>query len=81
MKINIIQSEKTICSNEHSIHKYFGWPSVSRLQDGSLAMVASGFRLSHICPFGKVVMCRSYDEGKSWSVIWLAIFSKLLILF
>ena len=67
MKINIIQSEKTICSNEHSIHKYFGWPSVSRLQDGSLAMVASGFRLSHICPFGKVVMCRSYDEGKSWS--------------
>ena len=67
MKIIIKEDVKTICSNKHGVHKYFGWPSVARLQDGSLAMVASGFRLSHICPFGKLVMCRSYDEGKSWS--------------
>jgi len=67
MKIIIKEDIKTICSNEHGIHKYFAWPSVARLQDGSLAMVASGFRLSHVCPFGKVVMCRSYDEGKTWT--------------
>lgn len=67
MKIKIIDSLKTICSNETGMHKYFGWPSVARLQDGSLAMVASGFRLSHICPFGKLIMCRSYDEGKTWT--------------
>jgi hypothetical protein len=30
-------------------------------------MVASGFRLAHVCPFGKVILCRSYDEGKTWS--------------
>lgn len=67
MKIIIKEDLKTICSNEHGMHKYFAWPSVARLQDNSLAMVASGFRLSHICPFGKVVMCRSYDEGKTWT--------------
>lgn len=67
MKIVIKEAAKTICSNENSIHKYFGWPSVARLQDNSLAMVASGFRLSHICPFGKLIMSKSFDEGKTWS--------------
>lgn len=66
MKIRIVEEVKTICSNPYGIHNYFGWPSVARLGDGSLATVASGFRLAHICPFGKVVMVRSYDEGKSW---------------
>ena len=67
MKIITVKPLSTICANPNGIHKYFAWPSVARLQDGSLAMVASGFRLSHICPFGKVVMCRSYDEGESWT--------------
>ena len=67
MKIIIKEDAKTICSNENGMHKYFGWPSVTRLKDNSLAMVASGFRLSHICPFGKLIMCRSYNEGKSWT--------------
>lgn len=67
MKINITSDVRTICSNPHGIHNYFGWPSIARLQDGSLATVASGFRLSHICPFGKVILSRSYDEGKSWT--------------
>ena len=30
-------------------------------------MVASGFRRRHVCPFGKVVMCQSDDEGKTWT--------------
>ena len=67
MKINIVDGPKVICSNPNSIHNYFGWPSVARLQDGSLMTVASGLRVAHICPFGKVVATRSYDEGKTWS--------------
>ena len=67
MKINIIKEASVICSNPNGIHNYFGWPSVARLQDGSLMTVASGFRIAHICPFGKVVACRSYDEGETWS--------------
>ena len=67
MKIIIKEPLKTICSNENSMHRYFGWPSVARLQDGSLLAASSGFRLSHICPFGKVAAVRSYDEGKTWT--------------
>lgn len=66
MKIEVL-STKTICSNEDSIHNYFGWPTVARLKDGRLAMVASGFRLGHVCPFGKCVICFSEDEGQTWS--------------
>lgn len=67
MRINVL-SKKIICSNENSIHGYFGWPSIARLHDGRLAMVASGFRMMHICPFGKAVISYSDDEGKTWSL-------------
>ncbi len=67
MKINIIEAQKIICSNPNGINNYFGWPSVCRLQDGSLMAVASGFRKAHICPFGKLVAIRSYDNGASWT--------------
>ncbi len=30
-------------------------------------MTASGFRLKHICPFGKAIICYSRDEGRTWS--------------
>jgi hypothetical protein len=66
MKINVFE-ERIICSNPNSINNYFAWPSVARLRDGRLAMVASGFRWRHVCPFGKVIICFSEDEGKSWS--------------
>lgn len=45
----------------------FNWPSISRLGDGRLIVVCSGFRLGHICPFGKAVAMYSSDEGESWS--------------
>jgi hypothetical protein len=63
----IVRETKVICANpDNPYHGYFAWPSVARLHDGKLAMVASGFRMRHICPFGKVVMCLSEDEGKTW---------------
>jgi len=46
---------------------YQGWGSVARDEEGTLYTVASGFRLSHICPFGKTVMYISKNEGKTWS--------------
>ena len=67
MNIQVFE-KKVICSNPDSqLHGYFAWPSVARLQDGRLMMVASGFRLKHICPFGKVVACFSEDEGETWT--------------
>ena len=58
---------QVICSNPHSVFRYFAWPSVERLHDGTLAAVCSGFRLGHVCPFGKVVICYSRDEGQTWT--------------
>lgn len=46
---------------------YFGWPSVTRLDDGSLVAASSGLRSQHICPWGKTVLHFSSDEGKTWS--------------
>jgi len=50
-----------------SIFGYQGWPSVARDEKGTLYVVASGFRVSHICPFGKTVLYMSKNEGKTWS--------------
>lgn len=57
----------TVMENPLSRHCYFGWPTVERLQDGRLAVAASGYRIRHICPFGKTVLSFSQDEGRSFS--------------
>ena len=62
-----IEGPKTIIDNPNSIFGYFAWPSVARLSDGTLAAVCSGFRLRHICPFGKAVISYSRDDGESWT--------------
>ena len=46
---------------------YNGWPTVIRKRGGDLLLVYSGGRESHVCPFGRVELMRSHDEGKSWS--------------
>ena len=61
------QPARIVCNNPDSVFGYFGWPSVARLPDGTLAVAASGFRLRHVCPFGKGVICYSRDEGRPWA--------------
>lgn len=67
MKTIFASNPQRICDNPSSPFAYFGWPSVTRLPDGTLAMVASGFRLKHVCPFGKGIICYSKDEGRHWT--------------
>jgi len=67
MKIIKLGEPKVIMDNPHSRHNYFGWPTVTRLQNGKIAVVASGFRLRHVCPFGKTVISYSEDEGESYT--------------
>lgn len=43
------------------------WPSVAKCRDGSLVVVFSGDREAHICPWGKVQMVKSSDNGETWS--------------
>ncbi len=65
--MKILQTPVTICENPLSHFAYFAWPTVGRLPDGSLAFVSSGFRLRHVCPFGKTVIGYSTDDGKTWT--------------
>ena len=68
MKINIIEKQRAIMSNPDSKHNFFGWPTIERLKDGQIVVGASGYRLSHICPFGKACVSFSKDNGKTYTM-------------
>lgn len=59
---------KVIMSNQGSRHNYFGWPTAARLQNGKIAVAASGFRRRHVCPFGKAVISYSDDDGETYTL-------------
>lgn len=57
--------EMRIISQEPSL--YHGWPTVARRNNGQLLLVYSGGREGHVCPFGRVELMTSDDEGRTWS--------------
>lgn len=61
------ETERYIIYRRTDMYGYQGWPSVARMDDGTLAVSFSGFRMQHVCPFGKTVMNISPDDGKTWS--------------
>lgn len=46
---------------------YHGWPTLARTRSGRLLLAWSGGRESHVCPFGRVDLMTSDDDGASWS--------------
>ena len=65
--IEVLEAARTILENPEGPGNYFGWPSIARLQNGKLAVVCSGFRRGHICPFGQAVMMTSIDGGLTYT--------------
>jgi len=59
----IVDEVRTISHGD----SYGGWPSITRRGNGQLVIVWSGGRESHVCPFGRVDMMRSDDDGLTWS--------------
>lgn len=51
----------------HQAHLYHGWPTLTRRRSGQLLLVCSGGREAHVCPFGRVELMRSDDDGRTWS--------------
>ncbi len=47
--------------------RYCGWPSVCDIGGGEIAVVFSGDRSGHVCPWGKVRMVSTKDGGETWS--------------
>jgi len=56
-----------VCRTSGEQFGYFGWPTVARMDDGTLVVASSGLRQQHICPFGKTVLNVSRDNGHTWS--------------
>jgi sialidase-1 len=46
---------------------YHGWPTLARRRNGQLLLVYSGGREAHVCPFGRVELMQSDDDGRTWS--------------
>lgn len=46
---------------------YHGWPTVARRSNGELLVTCSGGREAHVCPFGRVELIRSDDQGETWT--------------
>lgn len=57
----------TVCRLPGERLGYFGWPTVARLEDGTLLVASSGLRSEHVCPWGKTVLNVSEDNGVTWS--------------
>src|SRR5688572_15459260 len=45
---------------------YHGWPTLIRRRSGQLMVVCSGGREAHVCPFGRVDLYVSNDNGATW---------------
>ncbi len=56
-----------VCSLPNETYGFFGWPSIARQADGTLCVVASGMRKDHICPWGRTTLCKSRDNGQTWT--------------
>jgi len=67
MANHLVAEHGVVCRLPHEKLGYFGWPTVARLDDGTLLVASSGLRSSHVCPWGKTVLNVSHDEGRTWS--------------
>ncbi|MBP5641147.1 MAG: exo-alpha-sialidase [Victivallales bacterium] len=62
-----IKKNIVICSKPYEKFGYFGWPSIARQADGTIFVAASGLRYSHVCPWGRTIICKSSDNGETWT--------------
>lgn len=46
---------------------YHAWATMIRRRTGELLAAYSGGREGHVCPFGRIELMRSGDEGRTWS--------------
>ncbi len=51
----------------HLEHRYHGWSTLAQRKNGQLMLSYSGGRESHVCPFGRVELMTSDDNGTHWT--------------
>ena len=65
MDVTII--EKGTVYHSEKTFSYSAWPTVTKLSDGTISVVFSGNRAWHVCPFGRLLMSKSTDNGATWT--------------
>ena len=58
---------ETQVSTGSGFFTYSAWPSICKDEKGVLYVVCSGNRINHMCPFGRIILYKSRDNGKTWS--------------
>ena len=56
MEIRPKTEQGIVNRSPNTFFRYHGWPTVAIDDEGVLYAVDSGFRVSHVCPFGKTAM-------------------------
>lgn len=64
----VIEKRGYITVPENMLFDYCAWPSVCTDENGTVYVVCSGMRMAHICPFGRVLLYKSKNNGDSWSM-------------
>lgn len=72
-----VVAQGTVMSQPERVTGYAAWPSVTRDANGDLVVAFSGNRIMHVCPYGKVLVRKSTDEGKTWSSPMIAVDTPL----
>ena len=67
MEIRPKTEQGIVNRSPNTFFRYHGWPTVAIAAEGVLYAVDSGFRVSHVCPFGQTAMYKSFDGGRTWS--------------
>jgi len=67
MTAQLVSEHGVVCRLQNEKLGYFGWPTVARLDDGTLIVASSGLRSTHVCPWGKTVLNLSHNDGRTWS--------------
>ena len=65
MTTQLMAEQGVVCRLQNEKLGYFGWPTVARLEDGTLIVASSGLRSTHVCPWGKTVLNVSHDAYRA----------------
>ncbi len=64
-----VENSVLVYRSDDQRYGYNAWPTLCRDEEGNLYTVFSGDRLTHVCPYGKTIMCKSTDGGKTWTEV------------
>lgn len=68
MNYNLHCEHSTVISRPDDKFGFFGFPNITKLDDGRLMLSCSGLRLHHMCPFGKAVIMYGAPDASKWGL-------------